>query len=439
VLRIAIVSMLCAGSAYGNPAGDVPAGIDSGGSRIDAIGTVDYEYESQTSSIWREHVGDPTTMPGAPVPLERDLAFRQARHTITPRLDIGIYHDTWISVALPVVITQSRELHLDQGVDRTTSSTVQDGLLPSAGFDAQDPGTPPSGDVMFRGIGRHGLDQLQLGFGLAPMNQSRDDTKPTWKLGAELDLAIGSVMAFDPTKPSANTGVGYGVHELKLWTSFDRRLGWLEPWIEMWWQVPIGTTKDSLFQDPGFGATYTAKGMQAGTRFGIELAAYDDPVNHDHVGFELGTSLVAHFEGRDYSEMWEVFANNPALALDADPVTPGVQPLPYAGISNIEQYLETRATATVRAAIGPKVHFAASFSLMWQTDHAITFADAGVDQPTCTATVTTHCETDNNNVINPGTVEVNPLHDDKIDLVGHRYISQDNFGYIIGAQGEVLF
>ena len=58
--------MLCAGSAYGNPAGDVPAGIDSGGSRIDAIGTVDYEYESQTSSIWREHVGEPTTMPGAP-------------------------------------------------------------------------------------------------------------------------------------------------------------------------------------------------------------------------------------------------------------------------------------------------------------------------------------------------------------------------------------
>jgi len=431
--------MLCAGVAYGNPAGDVPAGIDSAGGRIDAIGTVDYQYEQQTSSIWREHVGDPSAMPGAPVPLERDLAFREAKHTITPRLDIGIYHDTWISVALPVVITQSRELHLDQGVDRASSSTVQDGFLPQAGFDAQDPSAPPSGDVMFRGVDRHGLDQLQLGLGIAPMNQSRDPSKPTWKLGAELDLAIGSVMKFDPTAPGANTAVGHGVHELKLWTSFDRRLGWIEPWMELWWQVPIGTTKDSLFTNPGFGATNTGKGMQAGTRFGGELALYDDPVNRDHVGLDLGASIIGHFEGRDYSEMWEVFANNPALALDADPVTPGVQPLPYPGISNIEQYLETRVTAAVRGAIGPKVHFAATFALMWQTDHAITFADAGVDLPTCTSGMTTNCETSNNNVINPGTVEVNPLHDDKIDLVGHRYISQDNFGFSVGAQGEVLF
>jgi hypothetical protein len=45
----------------------------------------------------------------------------------------------------------------------------------------------------------------------------------------------------------------------------------------------------------------------------------------------------------------------------------------------------------------------------------------------------------NNDVINPGTAEVNPLHAPKIDLVGHRYLSQDNFGIVIGVSGQVLF
>ena len=439
MLRSAFALLVCASTAAANPAGDVPGGVDDNGGGIDAIGTVDYEYEHDSSTISREHVGDPTADPNDPLPTQRDLAFRQSRHTITPHLDVGIYHDVFLTIALPVVVAQSRELDLAPGVDRASSSTIVDGFVPAAGYDAQDPTVPPGGDTVFRGVVRHGIDQLHLGLGIAPMNQARDATKPTWKLGAEALIAIGSVMKFDPSAPSSNTEVGYGVDELRLWTSFDRRLGWAEPWVELWWQAPIAVTKDSLFQNPGFGSTNTGKGMQAGAKFGVEATAYDDPASHDHVGLELGGKAIAHFEGRDYSEMWEVFANNPALALDADPTTPGVQATPYPGVSNIEQYLETRATAAVRARIGPHVRFAATFELMWETDHAITFAAAGVDLPTCSATVTSHCETDNNNVVNPGTAEVNPLHNDKIDLVGHRYLSEDNFGITVGVQGEVLF
>jgi hypothetical protein len=440
VLRTAIASVIvsgvCASLAHANPAGDVPAGIDSAGGRIDAIGTVDYEFESTSSQIWREHVGDPGQ---TALETQRDLAFHQDRHTITPRLDIGIYHDVWISVALPVIIDESRQLTLDQGVTRTTSSTVLDQFLSSGGLDAQNPTTPTTGDLMFRDVDRHGIDQLVLGAGVAFLNQRRDATKPTWKVGADLKLAIGSVMKFDPAAPGANTAVGYGVHELKLWTTFDRRVGIFEPHTELWWQAPIGTTNDSLFQNPGFGSTNTGKGMQAGVKLGVEIAAYDDPVAHDHVGVDLGANITGHFEGRDYSEMWEVFANNPQLVLDGDPVTPGTQTTPYPGISNIEQYLETRLTASVRAAIGPKVHFAATFSLMWETDHAITFADAGVVLPACTAGATTGCVPMASSTIQPGTAEVNPVYSDKIDLVGHRYLSQDNFGYILGVEGEVLF
>jgi hypothetical protein len=84
------------------------------------------------------------------------------------------------------------------------------------------------------------------------------------------------------------------------------------------------------------------------------------------------------------------------------------------------------------------VRFAATVDLAWKTDHVITFADAGVDRPTCTGG-NSGCEDDNNDVVNPGTDEVNPLHAPRIDLVGHRYYSQDNFGLVVGVEGQFLF
>ena len=433
-----------------NPAGLVPGGLDSpqpniAQSRVDVVTGVDYAYETESSTIWREHVGDPGADPTAPLPLHRDLAFQQFRHTITPRFAVGIYHDTFFTAALPIVITQARELRLDQGVDRAGSSTLQDGLLPPTGFDARDPSTPPPGDLVFRGVARHGLEQIHLGLGVAPMNQARDDTKPTWKIGAELRLAIGSVMKFDPTSPGSGTGVSEGVHEVKLWTSFDRRLGWAEPWMELYWQVPLTATQASLYQNPGFGVTNWQKSQIAGVQFGFEAYAIDNAADHNRISLDVGAKAEAHFEGRGYSEMWEVFAfagdsrGTGPLVLDSDPTKMGVQAMSHPGISNIENYLQTAAKIAIRAEIGPHVRFSVGADINWKTDHVITFADAGVDLPTCGGSTTSHCENDANEVVNPGTEEVNPLHVGRIDLVGHRYHSEDNFGIVIAVQGSVLF
>ena len=452
LLGIAVAIAIAPSAALAGPDALVPSlsppGIYAGyaqGASTNLFFGVDYAYESDSSNVTREHIGDPTMNPNAPIQTKRDLVFHQYKHTITPHLEIGLLTDLWLYGALPIVIQQARELRLDTGVDKTTSSTFADGILPPGGFDARDPTTPPAGDLAFRGPDRHGLDQVHLGFGVAPMNQARDHTKPTWRIGAEARLAVGTVMKFDPMAPTANTGVSKGVDELKLWTTFDRRIGWAEPWLELFWQVPFATKSDSLFKDPGFGSTNTMLGQQAGVAFGMELFAIDDKEQGTRVSIDVGTRVIAHFEGRDYSEMWEAFAlagdarGSGPLILDSDPTTPGVQALSYPGISNIENYLETAAHFAVRAELGPHVRFAALTDLVWKTDHAITFADAGVDLPTCSATVTTHCETDNNTVINPGTAEVNPLHVPLIDLVGHRYHSEHNFGLVIGVQGQILF
>jgi hypothetical protein len=359
-----------------------------------------------------------------------------------------VFTDTWLTVALPIIVTQSRELRLADGVDRGSSTTLQDGFLPAQGYDANDPTAPsgPGGDLVFRGHNRHGLDQIHLGLAFAPMNQRRDDTKPTWKIGAEVRLAIGKTMAFSQAHPD-DTGVSRGVHELRAYTSIDKRIyDRFEPWFELFWQTPIATRSSSLIQDPGFGTSNATLGQIAGANFGVEAYAVDDAVNGDKISIDLGSRVVAHFEGRAYSEMWEVFAYagdadvaGSPLVLDRDPVTPDVQAMSHPGVTNIENYLETAARVALRAQFGPHVNVAATFDFAWLSQHEITFADAGIDQPTCKGTPDPSCEADNNDVVNPNTREVNPLHQAKIDLAGHRYRAEDSFALTIGVMGQVVF
>src|SRR4029078_11531625 len=117
---------------------------------VDVYTEVEYTYELDSSRLVRERVGDPSADPLKGVPTVRDLKFNQFSHTLTPRIQVGVFRDTFVYAALPIVIQQVRELSLDTAVDRAGSSTVTDGLLPQNGFDARDPGTPTPDNLMFR-------------------------------------------------------------------------------------------------------------------------------------------------------------------------------------------------------------------------------------------------------------------------------------------------
>ncbi|HMG52998.1 MAG TPA: hypothetical protein VK601_05945, partial [Kofleriaceae bacterium] len=200
----------------------------------------------------------------------------------------------------------------------------------------------------------------------------------------------------------------------------------------------------ALFHNPGFGAVNVDPGQVAELRFGLETYLTSDPASGSRISLELGSQLTAHFEGRGYSELWEVFAfagdhrTVGPLVLDGDPVTPGRQDLSHPGISNIENYLETQARIALRARLGARLSFAAVGSLRWRTEHVISFTNAGIDLPTC-STGATPCETDDNTQVNPGTREVNPLHVREIDLVGHRYRAEDSHGFALGVEARLSF
>jgi hypothetical protein len=175
------------------------------------------------------------------------------------------------------------------------------------------------------------------------------------------------------------------------------------------------------------------KSQQASVGFGLEMYALDQGRDQTRISLDFGTRATVHFEGREYTEMWEAFAfagdsrGTGPLILDSDPTRVGVQPLSYPGVSNVENYLETHGLFAVRAQLGPHVRFAVSGDIKWKTDHVLTFADAGKDGP------------DDNDLVNPGTDEVNPLHVPGLDLVGHRYRSENGFDVGLGVMGQVLF
>jgi hypothetical protein len=428
-----------------------PDGIAITGEEVDhsiVTPSVTYEVASEGSQIVREDVGAPGTTPLSGIPIRNDLDAKRVRHTITPRIEVAILPRLWMTAALPVVIADRRSLSLHDGVDRTGSSTIIDGLLPASGYDAEDPtqGFAEAEDLVFRGRSRRGLDQIQLGVALAAMEQRRDATKPTWKIGAEIGLAIGKVARFDYVDPSSNQAIGRGVHDLRLWTTISKRYAFVKPSIELSWRAPIAIKDASLFRDLGYGSTNGGPQQQAELRFALEATAIDRPRDATRLGIEVGSRVSARFEGRDTSELWEVFAfagdtrnTGAPLILDADPTTAGVQELSHPGLSNVENYLELAGHLAVRTDLGRRFHLSALAEVVWKTDHTITFADAGTDLPSCSSGRTSGCEAMNNEVIDAGTEEENPAFVSRIDLVGHRYRSIDALGVILGVQFGVSF
>jgi hypothetical protein len=445
--------------ALASPHSEVASAFDAE-DRFDLHVSLEYGLELHRAGIRREQSGLPGTQPTDPVPVVKDLFFEGSRHLIMPRLELGLFTDLALTAALPVVISDGRTLLLDQRdtpcvfpggsqpatcIDRTNSSTIADNILPANGFDAEDPGGPgfANGATIFRGPARAGLDQVHVGLVWAPMNQDRDDTKPTWKIGAEGRLAIGAPMRLNPQNPGSEASVGRGVHEVYAWTSFARRLRWAEPFMKIWWLAPVLEVEDSAFRPLGFGQDRSAAQQRAGVDFGIELPIWGQR-GAQRVVADAGARIQGNFEGRAYTEMWEVFqyAGTPGrggpLVLDASPDQEGRQDLAHPGVTTVENHLQMGGDLGVRVELG-KLQVGLSFALMYTQPHAIAFSDAGQDLPTCGAGVSGPCENDDNAIVNSGTAEVNPGYVTLIDLVGQRYRVDEVLDYAVAIEARMLF
>lgn len=405
-------------------------------------GSVSFFYATASSDIYREHIGGDGSL-STPLPTGHEFTAERVTQTFVPRVTFGLPSDFWLTVALPITLTDRRTLSRPAGQSTTDNTTIADGFVGADGFDASTAGAIGSGDnAFFRGVDRGGLDQLEVGLGWVPMSQRQDSNTPTWTIAIDLLLPVGESAQFVRNNPSENTSVGTGTHDLRFRTAVHQRYGAFTPYWQLWWQAPLGNRSDSLFEAPGFGARNSQKQQVAGLDFGV--VAGIAPRRQQRYELELGGSIISHFEGRGYSEMWELLAYagdaqaSAPLVLDADPTTAGVQAKSHPGVTYIENYLELQGTAAVHATINDHLALGVRGRLSRSTNHFITFADAGVDLPTCQEGGT-GCEGGNNTVVTPNTEEVNPAYNSQIDLIGHRYRAESNTGVSLFIEARGTF
>jgi hypothetical protein len=415
---------------------------------------VRYDHLWKTAQIKREVEGLDSAQDR--IQTFKDLVYAQQRDVLTLRAEAGLFQDLMLHVELPVVLNQTDSWGFDQDagdgcrfppaqnpncVNATNSTTVADGIVPMGGFDAQRGGATLGGNRVFNGPVRgatgggsagDSFDVFNVGLSWAPVNQHRDDTKPTWTISVEGSFSIGNIMKFDRMRPNDNHGVSEGVHRIFARTAISKRFRYFDPYIGFWYMYPIARD-DSLFKDYGPAQKTKNPQQQAGTTFGVEVVPFEQPENSYKFAIDITGRIEAHFNGKGYSEMWEAFASSPAMACDpaynlacgTDAPKNAYQGQPYTGISSIENYASLYAEIALVGQIGKHAHFRLGFNYGHDGSHLITDDDIGtplngasrVSQP----------------------AEFNPAYRAVVDQTGRRYRVDNVNIYNIYVSGQLMF
>lgn len=101
--------------------------------------------------------------------------YSQRVSRLNTRADIGLFKDVALIVRLPIVLSDDRELKGTGGSDSLASQRYA-----IAGQPGEQLFSLP-----FKSPTRSGIEYLAIGLDVAPFNQARDSTKPTWLIGIE--------------------------------------------------------------------------------------------------------------------------------------------------------------------------------------------------------------------------------------------------------------
>jgi hypothetical protein len=420
---------------------------------------VHYAHTEKRAQIKRELEGLSPTQ--SQIAVLKDLLYAYHRDALNLRAEFGIFQDLMLHVELPIILSEGEEWAFDQSagsgcrfppdpmpncVNASNSSTVGDGLVPAMGYDATHNGAAlPAGATLFRGADRgaingsglDGFDTFNFGLTWAPVNQRRDDTKPTWILALEPQISIGNIKQFDRMRPNANHAVSEGVHRIVARTAISHRWRWVDPYIGFWYMYPIARG-DSLYRDYGASQKLKSPMQQGGTVFGAELVPFERPRDGHKVAIDLRGRIEGHFSGRGYSELWELLASAPALGCDTvdnhaaynpacDPTQAmnSYQGQPYTGVTTIENYASLGADLAVLVQVGQHARFRTTFEYSHDQSHFITGEDIGVPSTASGRVMTAP--------------EFNPAYRPIIDQTGRRFRVDNSDIFTFEVWGQLMF
>jgi hypothetical protein len=226
-----------------------------------------------------------------------------------------------------------------------------------------------------------------------------------------------------------NTDVGYGTHELELYSTISRRtLRVLEPFFTLHGILRFGADK-GLFVKTTQTQVRSAPGSSIGTSFGIDVIPWEDLEQDARVEFEMGFRMDYVFRGREYSQVWEALASpdNPCslkagctntLHSKSEVDSKTLQHHQTNGVTDVEQYGQFNGWGSLH--YQPMRNFQVSLSLGYtvESPHFITFGDYGKDRDGKSGVQEANTE-------NPPQNEYSPTFLPALDTPGNRLRVQD--------------
>jgi hypothetical protein len=304
------------------------------GNPFDLNISLGFDYSSKSAKILRE-----TTIPGAGLTsggftthFLNVASYSETTARLTPRLDVGLYHDIAVHISLPVILSNTRSL------------TQIGGVPPTADGTAGAPGETLF-SVPFSSPTRSGLQHIAAGLDFDILNQARDRTKPTWLFGFEGRFSVGSPMhacnpnapktqlqcadpsdinrtgkmdnPFDGTYSSGDRGAGItrGTIALEVHTLMSKRLKYVEPYggFTALFEFQQGSSdygltdvSQTLVNHPPLVGSMIA---------GMMIIPWENREKFGRLTFDLRFMGQYHSEGRDYSELFDALGSSAASSL----------------------------------------------------------------------------------------------------------------------------
>lgn len=386
---------------------------------------------------------------------ENVAAYRQSLTVLEVGGDVGIYKDLALSLRLPLILADARELSDLDGSSRNPQRL-------------QDPSGEQLFGVPFKSPTRSGVDWFSVALNYAVFNQTRDETKPTWIIGAEGRFAIGArlhacndnatIKCPDPANPtgrSRDPGISRGMNTIIANTVFSRRYGYVEPYtgFRMLVDLPqsnsdFGASKDvkgTLLNRPPIIGTFTV---------GMEVYPWENREAFQRVALDFKVRGSYHSPGRDYSELFDALGSSSANSLRApnpsayragpDGFTsvadPNAAKVFFTGITDQQAFGSFGASAGVTWQAGEYVKFTGGLGLSYVQSHLITAADACNPDFKSDAGASGPCRTGAQTAGGGSATGIpNPNHRQVIDLPGRRFSVDDTTIVDLWLSGVVMF
>jgi hypothetical protein len=387
---------------------------------------------------------------GGFVPATENIAsYSSSMSTLLVGADIGIYHDLALVLRVPIILSWSQSLGDLNGSAAIAPQTLQD---PQGGQLFSVPFTSPT---------RSGVDYISGGLDWAISNQQRDSTKPTWVIGVEGRIPVGTPLhacnaqapggtpqcpdPSAPTDPSKNRdpGISRGMYSVIGKSIWSRRFGYVEPYSGFWVQA------DFPSGDSDFGKWNPANNLErtppllGSFALGLEVIPYEHREQFQRFTADFRFKGTYHSPGRDYSELFDALGSsqapslrtpNPATWTQSGPA-PGAENIWFTGVTEAQAYGSFLLSASATWQAGQYIKFTAGTMFGYSQPHLVTAADScnpsivDVNQAgPCVNKIT-------------GTVSgvPNPDHRDVIDLPGHRFSVDDTTVVDLYVMGIVMF